>query len=212
MTFQELKKNRTYGPNVRLISRNGKLVVEKSYRGKGLPVRLLGCILIFWERFIYSKLQGIEGIPEALPAPDRLTLVTGFMGGENLKDASRIPGDAYFALLKDLISRMHKRGIIHLDLRNRRNYGIDDQNRPYLVDFATCLYIPWGGKTRRLLEALDWMGFAKVKNKILPQAMDEREKELLAFGERLSSIWLPTKFVRGLRGFAQLLQRGSRKS
>lgn len=211
MTFYELKKDRTYGPNVRLISRGGKLVVEKTYRGKSLPVRMLGFILIFRERLIYSKLRGIEGIPHVLPAPDRLTLVTGFMGGENLKDASRVPEGTYFASLRDLISRMHDRGVIHLDLRNRRNYGIDDQGRPYLVDFATCLYIPWGGKARRLLETIDWMGFAKVKNKILPEALDGGEKELLALGERLSSLWLPTKFVRGLRGCAQFLRRGSRK-
>ncbi len=211
MTYHELKKNRPYGPTVRLVSKGGKLVVEKTYRDKGLPVRLLGSALIFWEGFIYSRLQGLEGIPEALPAPDRLTLVTGFMGGENLKDTSRTPGDAYFASLKNLIERMHGRGVIHLDLRNRRNYGIDDRGMPYLVDFATCLYIPWGNRVRRLFETIDWMGFAKVKDKILPRSLDEREKGLLSLGERLSMIWLPTKLVRAVREWVKLLRSKRRK-
>lgn len=203
MTIQELKRNRTYGPNVRLLFRDGRPVVEKTYRGKVLPVRMLGFVLISWERFIYNKLRGIEGIPESLPSPDRLSLVTGFMGGENLKVAGQAPGNDYFDSLKTLISRMHGRGVIHLDLRNRRNYGIDDQGNPYLVDFATCLYLPWEGKVKKIFEAIDWMGFAKVKQKLRPELMNESDRNLFSFGNNLSSLWVPTKIVRGIKKCAK---------
>lgn len=204
---QELKKIRPYGPNVRLIEMSGQAVVEKTYRGKALPVRLLGLALIFWERFIYSKLRGIEGIPALVPDADRLTLLTRFMGGMNLKDSPITPESPYFDSLKSLISLMHNRGVIHLDLRNRRNYGIDDLGKPYLVDFATCLYIPWNGRMRRLFEAIDWMGFMKVKGKVRPDLLSEQEENLSALGETLSSLWLPTKIVRLLRASGKGIRR-----
>jgi hypothetical protein len=207
MMHQELKKIRTYGPNVRLIERDRQAVVEKTYKDKALPVRLLGCILIFWEKFIYSKLCGIDGIPDLVPGTDRFTLLTRFMGGTNLKDSPIAPEGPYFESLKSLIAVMHSRGVIHLDLRNRRNYGIDDVGKPYLVDFATCLYIPWNGKARRLFEAIDWMGFMKVKAKIRPDLLNEQEGKLSALGAALSSLWLPTKIVRLLRACAKIIKR-----
>ena len=199
MTQQNLKKHRRYGPLVRLITRDGCAVVEKTYREALPPVRLMGLLLIAWERFIYSRLAGIEGIPEPMPSPDRLTLITRFMGGTNLKDICQAPDESYFEALEKLISAIHQRGVIHLDLRNRRNYGIDDRGRPYLVDFASCLYIPWNIRARRVLEAVDWMGFAKVKHKLVPRLLDAREKRLLSLGRRLSSWWIPTQALRIIR-------------
>ncbi|MFY9397790.1 MAG: hypothetical protein WAR22_05430 [Desulfomonilia bacterium] len=196
---RELKRYRRYGPRVRLIDSRGCQAVEKTYREAPLPVRVLGLLLVSWERFIYSRLSGIEGIPEPLPSPDRLTLTTRFLGGANLKETSPSPGPRYFEELGELISAMHQRGVIHLDLRNRRNYGIDEQGRPYLVDFATSLYIPRLTALRRMLAAIDWMGFVKVKNRFNPELLDERERRMLALGGRLSSWWLPTRAVRGTR-------------
>ncbi len=209
MMHEKLKKPRTYGPEVRLVRGSDCAVVEKSYRDRILPVRMLGYLLVFWERFIYRKLQGIEGIPVLMPCPDPLTLVTRFMGGKNLRDTETLPDKEYFEALTALISQMHSRGVIHLDLRNRRNYGIDEAGRPYLVDFATCLYIPWKNRISKTLEALDWMGFLKVKHKIRPDLIDEGERHMLDLGNRLSDLWLPMKAVRALRSFSRFLKRDS---
>jgi hypothetical protein len=203
MTHQDLKKYRRYGPRVHLIARDGYAVVEKSYSEAMLPVRIMGLFLIAWERFIYSRLAGLQGIPDLLPSPDRLTLVTRFMGGTNLKEARHAPGAPYFDSLRQLIASMHQRGVIHLDLRNRRNYGIDEQGRPYLVDFATCLYVPWRLPPRKVFEAIDWMGFAKVKHKIQPRLLDQQEERMLSLGTRLSSWWLPTRMLRFIRNMVK---------
>jgi hypothetical protein len=205
MNPQKLKKTRTYGPDVRLITIEGILAVEKTYRDKGMIIRALGSILVSWERYIYSKLSGLEGIPGMIPGADRYTLLTVFMGGKNLRDAGLSPGTPYYEDLKALISRMHSRGVVHLDLRNRRNYGIDEEGRPYLVDFASSLYLPGRCPARRLLEAVDWMGVAKVKAKISPGTLDEDEKRLLARGNRLSSLWIPMKALRALRELGKRL-------
>ncbi len=211
MEHQDLKKYRRYGPRVHLITRDECAAVEKSYSEAVLPVRIMGLFLITWERFIYSRLAGLPGIPDLLPCPDRLTLVTRFMGGTNLKEARHTPGAPYFDSLRQLITAMHQRGVIHLDLRNRRNYGIDDQGRPYLVDFATCLYVPWSVPLRKAFEALDWMGFAKVKHKLQPRLLDEQEERMLSLGTRLSTWWLPTRTLRLIRNMVNKSRRSPRK-
>ncbi len=208
MAHQDLKKYRRYGPRVHLITRDGCALVEKSYSEAMLPVRIMGLLLIAWERFIYSRLAGLPGIPDLMPCPDRLTLVTRFMGGTNLKEVRQIPGAPYFDSLRQLISAMHHRGVMHLDLRNRRNYGVDEQGRPYLVDFATCLYVPWSVPPRKVLEAIDWMGFAKVKHKLQPRLLDEQEERMLFLGARLSRWWLPTRTLRLIRNMVKKM-RGS---
>jgi hypothetical protein len=207
MNPQKLKKARTYGPDVRLLTCGNLVTVEKTYRDKGMVIRLLGSILVSWERFIYGKLEGVEGIPGMVPGADRYTLLTVFMGGRNLRDARMSPGRPYYDDLRSLISRMHSRGVIHLDLRNRRNYGIDDEGRPYLVDFASSLYLPWGGPVWRLLEKIDWMGYAKVKEKISPGLLDDGERRLLGLGNFLSALWLPTKALRALRGIGKRIMK-----
>ena len=99
MTENALKKKRSYGPDVRIVTAAGDLLVDKTYRDRSLPVRFVGVVLIVWEKFIYSKLQGIEGIPQLMPGPDRYTLRTRYMGGENLRETEGAPGERYFSAL-----------------------------------------------------------------------------------------------------------------
>jgi len=189
-----------------MIHHGQNLLVEKTYRNRSLPVRITGIFLVFWERFIYSRLQGIEGIPRLHPGPDHYTLMTGFMGGDNLRETRTFPDEAYFSALTRLIEEMHSRGVIHLDLRNRRNYGIDEEGNPYLVDFASSVYIPFSKTLVSILAPIDWMGFAKVKQRLAPALITQREKDMLTRGNTLSSWWLPTRALRMVRDIAKKLR------
>jgi serine/threonine protein kinase len=206
MMETSLKKKRLYGPDVSMVSLGETMVVEKTYRNRRLPVRIVGFLLIFWEKFIYSKLQGIKGIPVLMTSTNNLTLITKFMGGKNLRETDQAPNEAYFRSLVCLIKQMHSRGVIHLDLRNRRNYGIDDEGNPYLVDFASSLYIPFPPAIRKILSVIDWMGFAKVKQRLAPRLVTKEEERLLNVGNLLSSWWLPTKTLRIVRDFIKKIR------
>lgn len=202
-----LKKKRLYGPDVSVVSSGDTMLVEKTYRNRGPAVRILGIILVFWERFIYLRIQGINGIPELMKSPDMYTLMTKYMGGYNLRDTATPPGKAYFKDLTRLIRDMHDRGVVHLDLRNRRNYGIDDAQNPYLVDFASSIYLPFPKTLKDILSLIDWMGFAKVKKKLAPSLITPQERRLLNLGNTLSSWWLPTKAVRLIRDLVKTLRQ-----
>jgi tRNA A-37 threonylcarbamoyl transferase component Bud32 len=194
-----LKKKRFYGPDVHLIHRDGSALVEKTYRRRTLPVRLVGKLLVCWESYIYSKLRDIRGIPELAASPDSYTITTVFMGGKDMRRKTSEPDDAYFCHLEELIQHIHERGVIHLDMRNRRNYGMDDNGMPYLVDFASSIYIPFGGILKRWLCAIDWMGYLKVKAKISVSSLSEEEQRSLSLGNNLSLLWLPPRIKRLLK-------------
>lgn len=202
-----LKKKRIYGPDVSLIRRETGDLVEKTYRSRPMPVRVIGRLLVRWEAFIYARLQGIHGIPECIPGQDPYTLVTTYMGGHNLKTRVRKPDSVYFIHLEALIQKMHERGVIHLDMRNRRNYGMDDTGLPYLVDFASSLYLPFRGPLWRLLCTLDRMGYLKVKAKLNPDLLSAEEHRGFALGTFLSRLWIPSKILPFLR---RLVRRAPR--
>ena len=199
MNERLLKKPRPYGPDVVLIDTLNGPVVSKTYRRRALVVRLIGRLLVARESFIYSKPQGIAGIPPLYPAPDSCTLVTGYMGGANLRETEFKPEAAYFRRLETLIDAMHDRGVIHLDLRNRRNYGIDADGHPYLVDFATAVYLPGQGWLFRQLKRIDRAGSLKVKGKLAPELLNEGELVRRDRGQRLSRLWLPGRLKDLLR-------------
>ncbi|OEU82016.1 MAG: hypothetical protein BA865_08745 [Desulfobacterales bacterium S5133MH4] len=202
-----LKKKHIYGPDVSLIDPDGRCLVEKTYRNRAGPVRIIGILLVSWEAFIYSKIEGISGVPVLAGRPDKYTLVTSFMGGEDLRATRRKPGGPYFDKLSRIIEQMHERGVLHLDLRNRRNYGIDDSGLPYLVDFGSCLYIPWPGRLKDILVAIDWMGFLKVKGKLNPDLISNEDRRRLALGKTLSNLWPPGMVVRCIRNMTEWLKR-----
>jgi RIO-like serine/threonine protein kinase len=191
----QLKKRRIYGPDVHLIHRDGTALVEKTYRRRPWIVKKTGTLLVRWEAYIYSKLGGVTGIPEVVVSPDPYTITTSFMGGHNLMRMRGIlkPDEAYFKRLEELIKAVHEKGVIHLDMRNRRNYGMDEEGMPYLVDFATSIYTPFKGPLWRLLCRIDWMGYLKVKAKIDLSMLSHEENRQHNLGNTLSRLWFPSK-------------------
>jgi len=202
----DLKKSRIYSPDVRLKQVSSGHVVEKTYKDKILPIRIIGVVLVWWEAFIYGKLEGITGIPTLLDRPDPYTIVTRFMAGENLRETTRKPDSLYFDRLAEIINNIHSRGVVHLDLRNRRNYGIDPQGMPYVLDFGASLYIPWPRFLRKMLGKLDWMGFLKIKAKLAPGLISNDEKRALLKGSLLSYLWLVDSIPRTIRRFIRSLR------
>ena len=84
---------------------------------------------------------------------------------------------------------------------------MDDDGMPYLVDFASSLYLPCSGFLRQVLRSIDWMGYLKVKAKLNPDLISEEERGLLSRGNTLSLLWF---FPRALRLLRHLFRRVGR--
>jgi serine/threonine protein kinase len=204
---KKLKKVKIYGPDVHLIQIEEMRSVEKTYRERPLVVRCIGRILMWWESFIYSKLYDVQGIPRLISRPDPYTIRITYIEGENLRDAKTKPDAQYFASLKEIIAKIHDRGVVHLDLRNRRNYLIDAHGMPYIVDFGSCLYIPWPSFLLGMLSKIDWIGFLKIKHNFAPELITEQDQRLFSIGNLLSRLWVIGKVPKLLVKISEALKR-----
>jgi RIO-like serine/threonine protein kinase len=60
--------------------------------------------------------------------------------------------EGFLASLAEALAEMHRRGVVHLDLKNRTNVLSDEQGRPVLIDFGSAfVFRPGSGAARWLL-------------------------------------------------------------
>jgi serine/threonine protein kinase len=128
-------------PDVLLVETPSGAVVVKDYSPRSPVVRRwLGPWLLRREAKAYRRLAGIECVPRLLGNLDALALVFEYRSGRLLSRslAGKLPPD-FMSKLQDAIAEMHRRGVVHLDLRHRSNILADHDGRPVVLDFASAL-------------------------------------------------------------------------
>jgi serine/threonine protein kinase len=121
------------------ISVNGQTAVVKDISNKSLPYRLLfGRWVISRECKVYERLKGLPGVPKIFHKVDRDGFIFEYVDGAPLssfaKDAP-IP-TVFFDALAGLVEAIHNRGVVHSDLKHKKNILVSSDYQPYLVDFG----------------------------------------------------------------------------
>jgi tRNA A-37 threonylcarbamoyl transferase component Bud32 len=121
--------------------------------------RWLGPWLLRREARAYRRLEGLEAVPRLLGQLDAAALVLEYRPGVLLSRslAGRLPA-TFLAELQGAIAEMHRRGVVHLDLRHRSNILAGHDGRPVLLDFASALRFDqetWWGRACVVL--LGWV-------------------------------------------------------
>ena len=135
-------------------------VVVKDFAPRGWLVRrILGPWLLTREALAYRRLQGMRAVPRLLGRLDAEALVFAYRPGILLSRSlrGRLP-EGFLEELSEVIAEMHRRGVVHLDLRHRSNILADDEGHPILLDFASSLRFDPGSRSGRwLLGSLGWL-------------------------------------------------------
>jgi len=108
----------------------------------GRMLRPLAVLISRREYEIYTKLEGIEGIPALGLRFGRRGYFHMYVEGKTLhemKPGDPIPED-FFIRLMAIISQVHERRIFYLDLHKRGNIICGKDMKPYLIDFQVSLY------------------------------------------------------------------------
>jgi serine/threonine protein kinase len=146
-------------PDVLLVRHEGGLVVVKDFSGRGFFVRhCLAPWLARREQRAWRALAGHPAVPRWLGAIDPLAFAVEYRPGRTLFGERRQPvPEGFLAALADALAEMHRRGVVHLDLKNRTNVLSDETGRPVLLDFGSALvFRPDGWAARWLLPVFAW--------------------------------------------------------
>jgi predicted Ser/Thr protein kinase len=173
-------------PVLRPLDLAGRPLLVKDYRPCPLLFRLTwGRAMVAREQSIYEALEGLPGVPAFAGLLDRDAFAVERIAGRDLSAFRRgeVP-PPFLDRLEEVVRTMHDRGVVHLDLRQRRNVVVADGWRPVVIDFASALRLPRGSELLRLLGLLDLSGVSKLRRKHAPETLRENDRDLLRLMRR----------------------------
>lgn len=169
------------------------LMVKDVWRRNLFFCWTLGLWLIHKEWKIYSRLKGVQGIPQPIERIDRFAFTMEFVSGRPIQRGETLP-DSFFSYLEQALGEIHKRGVVHLDLRHKGNILISDRGEPFLIDFNSSFCFKEKGLFRRLLFPIlrwvDYGGLLKLKQRVSPHLMTPKELSFLNRFNRLRKLWI----------------------
>lgn len=178
-------------PVVSLVEHEGRPAVLKDYRPRNAFTRaVLGPVLARREFAVLRRLEGVPGIPRAYGIVEGRALLMEYVEGKTLGKfrPGELP-DAVFARLAETVRAMHRRGVVHLDLRQKKNIVVAG-DRPYIIDFANALVVR--GRLAAALRAVDESGLVKFKARNFPHLLTDADRGLLESHRFLRRFWIFT--------------------
>ncbi len=188
-TQDYLRRGKPWQPDVLLVRGDTGLRVVKDYRPRPRSYRFfVGLFSVWQEARMYRRLAGIEGLPAFFGTLDRHALVIEYIDGRTA--ASFRPGQVphrFFAELEAVVERVHARGVVLSDMRNKKNVLITADFRPVLIDLCTAFERGyWWNLPRnfvfRTFYQDDLLGVAKLKRHLAPELLSAEAAERLERG------------------------------
>ena len=190
-TRRLLGKQGPFRPTVRLVRVGDAAFVAKDYRACVLPYRwTVGVWNLRRERRALERLRGVAGVPRIEARVGRWILVLSRFRGKDVgKTPRELQTPEFFDELMGIVRQMHERGVLHLDLRQRRNVLRTPQGRPAVIDFGASVCARPGGLLHRLLAPIDVSGVLKYKQRAQPGSLSDAEAATLERLERRRRWW-----------------------
>lgn len=171
-------------------------MVVKDFGEKSWWVRLIGRLQISIEQRTYRRLEGVEGVPRFFGCVDPYALAIEHIDARplgTLPDRTR-DGPARFERLCRIVSEIHARGVVHWDLRARRNVLIRPDGRIFVIDFSGAMSLRPGGFLHgllfRWLRSPDRAALLKWKKVLDAGAWTDEEAELVERHRRWRQWWI----------------------
>ena len=184
-------------PVVSVVEHEGRPAVLKDYRAKNALTRgVLAPALVRREYAVLKHLEGVPGVPRAYAVVEKRALLMEYIEGRTIGKFK--PGelpDAVFERLRDTVRAMHARGVVHLDLRQKKNILVTDDGRPCLVDFGAALK----GRLTAALRAVDDSAVLKFKAKLWPHLLTDDDRAALKSHKFLRRFWIFTPRGKSVR-------------
>ena len=181
-------------PDLNQVKVGERILMVKDVREKPFFFRwTLGLWLIQKEWKMYSRLAGIKGVPQPVERIDRFAFAMEFIPGRPIKRRESLP-PSFFPALEQVLSEVHSRGVVHLDLRHKGNILLSEKGEPFLIDFNSGFSFKEEGLFRRflfpMLRWVDYGGLLKLKQRSSPSSMTPEELYFLKRFNLLRKLWI----------------------
>lgn len=165
---------------------DGERAVLKSVLHPGIPVlRRLEFWMLQREARALEHLAEMEQVPAFLGYPDATSIAIRFREGHTLRerDPETLPA-SFYRRLEETVEEIHRRGIVHSDLKKRENILVTPDETPVLLDFGTHFRAsnrlgPLGGFLYRQFYRMDENAVSKLKRRFRPDLMEEKDRRRL---------------------------------
>ena len=143
-------------PDVLLVEWAGEPLVVKDFAPRRSMVRRwLAPMLLRREERAYRRLAGMPEVPQLIGRLDGEALVFEYRPGVLLsRSLAGTLRPEFLGELYTAVDEMHRRGVVHLDLRHRSNILAGEDGHPVLLDFASALRFDAGTRWGRAAVAL----------------------------------------------------------
>lgn len=174
-------------PVVSVVEHEGRPAILKDYgRTNAVTRKVLAPSLVRREYSVLRHLEGCPGIPRAYAIVNKLGLLLEYVEGKTInKFKAGELADRLFDRFCEAVRAMHKRNVVHLDLRQPRNILIAE-DRVYLIDFANAIR----GRLAKQLRAVDESALLKFKRRLWPHLMTEADEKTLESFNFVRKFWI----------------------
>ena len=168
-------------------------ITIKDFSGSPWIIRnTLGKIFINIEGHSMVKLSDNPSVTKGVVFLSPYTVAFNFIEGKAIKEFSHgeIPKE-FFLTLEDNVKKMHKRNIVHLDLRNLGNVIMSKEGYPYIIDFQSCIstkHLP--KKLRKILRDSDMTGVYKCWKNRCSEPLDKEREDFFNEFQKIRKLWV----------------------
>lgn len=165
----------------------------KDFSGSPWLIRkTFGKIFINIEGHTMLKLQNNFSVAKNVKFISPYTLAFNFIHGNALKqfEEGKI-SKKFFIELEKNVMEMHKKDVVHLDLRNLGNIIMGKDNYPYIIDFQSCIstkHLP--KKLKEILRNVDISGVYKCWKSRCAEPLDEEREAFLEEFKKVRKLWV----------------------
>lgn len=117
----------------------GPLILKRPHGNR--PWRAARRWMLAREAAVYTRLDGIAGVPRSYGLTADAQLVLEFLPGKSLRSAPETIADrdSFFMQLLAIIRAIHAAGVAHGDIRRKDNILIAPDGGPRIIDFGTAI-------------------------------------------------------------------------
>lgn len=141
-----------------------------------------------------KRLQGMDGVSDEYYRLSSIGVAYAFIEGVPLrtlsKQGKKIP-KSFFNQLEHMVSEMHRRGLVHLDLRNLGNVILGKDGKPYFIDFQSAMtFSRFPNWLQRYMRGADLSGVYKGWGAVCEQPITGYKKVFFTNFNQLRKRWI----------------------